>query len=200
MRAEAARRVLGYTPLGWALRRVEQVALRRLGVLPRDRVLDLGCAGGGGLRGIAARGGQAFGLEPSLHTLRWTRGSVEGRAQLIAADFGRLPFRSGAFDKVICTNAFHRCPDPAATLRELKRVLRPGGLLVLVDPRADHPVARIAVEWLERVALGVARARTHSVEEWKKMLATAGFAAADARPGSRWRPAEHAEVFVEATT
>ena len=52
-------------------------------------------------------------------------------------DAGRLPFRRAAFDALVSTEAFHWFPDQRAALAEFRRVLRPGGrlLLAVVNPR-----------------------------------------------------------------
>jgi demethylmenaquinone methyltransferase/2-methoxy-6-polyprenyl-1,4-benzoquinol methylase len=61
------------------------------------------------------------------HQVRWIRG-----------DAGRLPFNDGTFDVVTSTEAFHWFPDQDAVLREVYRVLTPGGrfLLAMVNPPA----------------------------------------------------------------
>jgi SAM-dependent methyltransferase len=56
----------------------------------------------------------------------------------VQGDAGRLPFRTGSIDAVVSTEAFHWFPDQRAALREFRRVLRPGGelMLALVNPRS----------------------------------------------------------------
>jgi ubiquinone/menaquinone biosynthesis C-methylase UbiE len=62
--------------------------------------------------------------EPS--TVAWVQG-----------DAAQLPFRDATVEAVVCTESFHWYPDQAAALREIRRVLRPGGtlLVALVNPR-----------------------------------------------------------------
>lgn len=62
----------------------------------------------------------------------------------VRADVGRLPFPEGAFDLVLCNHVLQEVPDEEAALREIHRVLRPGGTAVLQVP----------------VALGLAATRT----------------------------------------
>ena len=53
-------------------------------------------------------------------------------------DLYALPYKDGAFTLVVCRNAFHLLPEPAAALAELLRVLSPGGRIVLLDPIVDE--------------------------------------------------------------
>jgi SAM-dependent methyltransferase len=101
-------------------------------------VLDVGC--GTGL--LAARlrrelrGVRIVGCDFSAGMLAQAR-RHDARAAWVRGDAGRLPFRDGAFDAIVSTEAFHWFPDPHAALRELARVLRPDGrlLVALVNPR-----------------------------------------------------------------
>lgn len=187
------------SPLGRALKRIERVAIGRLGVRPLEKVLDIGCGSGDGLRAIASRGGFAYGLDLSSGMLARASRNVEARGHLVRGDAITLPYRAGAFDKIVCANSFHHYFDHRAALREIRRVLKPQGLLVIVDPRRDHFAGRVAVNLVERHLLGFGRVEAHSLEDWRSLLAEAGFSIADVRAGPIWRPADHAEVFVEAT-
>ena len=53
-------------------------------------------------------------------------------------DLYALPYKDGAFDLVVCRNAFHLLPDPATALAELQRVLGPHGRIVVLDPVVDE--------------------------------------------------------------
>jgi ubiquinone/menaquinone biosynthesis C-methylase UbiE len=189
-----------YTPLGFALRRVQRLAVNRLGIRPLERVLDIGSGPGDALRSIATMGGMGFGLDLSLEMLKNARRYLGRRAPLVCGQAENLPYADGSFDKIVCTNVFHHSADPLATLREMRRVLRKGGLLVLADPRPDHPASRLAVDIIERQLLGMKEVHLHTFEEWRTMLSEAGFTAADVRPGPIHRLTAYAEVFVEATT
>jgi ubiquinone/menaquinone biosynthesis C-methylase UbiE len=119
------------------------------------RVLDVGCGTGQ----LVARLRQALprtsvvGCDFSTGMLGRARARNRGET-FVCGDAGRLPFQSGAFDAVVSTEAFHWFPDQHAALREFRRVLRPGGrlLLVLVNPRfavtgrAMHLASRVVGE------------------------------------------------------
>lgn len=92
-------------------------------------VLDLGAGVGDNLSTMAAMG-PAVGLELSASAAR--RAS---RAGVVAVgDGARLPFREGAFDRVVCTEVLEHVEDPDAVLKEAARVLGPGGLAFVTSP------------------------------------------------------------------
>jgi len=187
------------TLLGLELRRIQRHALDRLRVVPGQRVLDLGCGPGDGMARLGTTGAVAIGLDYSGGMLDQARKVAANAGRLARGDAGRLPFRDGAFDKVVCTNSFHHYPDHVGALREMRRVLRPGGLLVLVDPRKDHLFGRFAVDFGENVIFGLKEVRVFSVAEWATMLRDVGFSDARVTHGPVWQPVAWAEVFVEAT-
>ncbi len=103
-----------------------------------QRVLDVGC--GTGLLAARVRrelpGTHVAGCDFSNGMLRQAR-ARERAGWWVQGDAGHLPFRAGAFDAVVSTEAFHWFPDRPAALAEFRRVLRPRGrlLLALVNPR-----------------------------------------------------------------
>jgi len=114
--------------------------------LPTGRVLDVGC-GTGELAGrLADRGWEVVGLDLCELMLRRANSKLNGnagRVRLTVADSDCLPFDAGAFDVVTCANSFHHYPDQEGVVRELYRVLRPGGRLLLLDGWSDHFLGRI---------------------------------------------------------
>jgi ubiquinone/menaquinone biosynthesis C-methylase UbiE len=121
-------------------RPVHDAVLRALRAEPCARVLDIGC-GTGRLaeRLVAERVPSVVGCDFSAGMLAQAAerlASAGSRVALARGDATRLPFADATFDAAVSTEAFHWFPDQAAALRELRRVLRPGGrvLLALVSP------------------------------------------------------------------
>jgi ubiquinone/menaquinone biosynthesis C-methylase UbiE len=97
----------------------------------RGRVLDLGCGTG---RSLALFGADAtvVGLDPAWDSLRRARRRAPG-VWLVMASAEALPFRDQTFDTVISALVFCSVPDPRRGLREVRRVLRPGGTLRMIE-------------------------------------------------------------------
>lgn len=119
--------------------RAQSSALVRLDVQPTDRVLEIGFGTGQLLRQIAKRAvdGYVGGVEPSelmLHKgeQRTWRMRKDGRVEIKWGIADALPWPDGRFDKVAALHCFHLWGDPARAIAEVRRVLKPGGLFVLV--------------------------------------------------------------------
>ncbi|WP_337692465.1 class I SAM-dependent methyltransferase [Ornithinimicrobium pratense] len=101
------------------------------------RVLDAGCGSGPLAAALRERGAlvSAFDLSPGMVTLARERLGDDVDVQV--ADLGeRLPYDDDSFDVIVCSLALHYLEDWAAPLAELRRVLRPGGRLIISVP---HP-------------------------------------------------------------
>lgn len=186
------------TPLGRALARIQKDAIRRLNLKGGELVLDLGCGPGDGMRQIGALGAKAVGLDYSEGMLAQAKPRIIAQGRLTRGDAGQLPFRDAVFDRIVCTNSFHHYPDRVAALKEMRRVLKRGGQLVLVDPRKGSPITWALIELGERRIFGLEEVGTYTVEQWKELCREAGFAATNIAPGPIWSPAKRSEVFVEA--
>jgi SAM-dependent methyltransferase len=131
----AAAREIGRQPAGSAILDVPVgggVALRSL-------------RRGQGVRYIAADISQTM-LDRTLALAR--EHGVSGQVEPVVADVGELPFGDGEFDLVVSFTGLHCFPDPHAALREMSRVLHPGGVLtgssVLLDSGLRHLPLRVA--------------------------------------------------------
>jgi SAM-dependent methyltransferase len=128
----------GGTPTQIRLRRR---FLRFVPVRPSDRVLEVGCGSGVVLRDLAAmvgRRGAVVGVDTSRTVLAAARrlcrpAAGRGRIALRLADAARLPFAAGRFDAALGITVILHVSDPIAVVREMARVIRPGGRVGLQD-------------------------------------------------------------------
>ncbi|MEW1698271.1 class I SAM-dependent methyltransferase [Streptomyces sp. NPDC093249] len=122
-------------------------AVESIGLRPGDAVLDAGCGTGRALpplRAAVGPSGTVLGVDLTPEMLEQAvlagRGGPGGSAALLRADVGRLPVRDGALNAVFGAGLVSHLADPVADLRELARVVRPAGRLVLF-----HPIGRAAL-------------------------------------------------------
>jgi ubiquinone/menaquinone biosynthesis C-methylase UbiE len=145
---------------------VDQARLRS--VLEQEgrppRVLDVACGTGILLSQLLGQVPEieAYGIDASADMLAHARIRLHGlpQVQLQQVEVGtgekaHLPYTLEIFDLVTCTNALHDMPDPVGTLVGLRKLLAPGGQLVLEDfARREPPFPWRAFEWLVRLVIG----------------------------------------------
>jgi len=103
------------------------------------RVLDAGCGSGPLMAVLRDQGAIVTGFDKSARMLELARRRLGDDADLQVADLGsRLPFADGTFDDVIASLVLHYLEDWGPALAELRRVLKPGGRLIV---SVDHPFA-----------------------------------------------------------
>lgn len=103
------------------------------GLEPGMQVLELGCASGelsGFMHGVGAK---VTGVDKSPVMLARAQGLLPG-PHYLCADATHLPFADAGFDQVMAASLLNLLPDPRAALLEWRRVLRPGGRLLLLQP------------------------------------------------------------------
>ena len=125
----------GARPADWALSEDRQLptyeaALRRVGLEPGQRVLDIGCGAGAFLRLVAARGGEPYGIDASETLVAFARTRLPN-ADLRVGEMEDLPWQDDTFDVVTGFNSFFFANDMVAALREAGRVAKPGAPVVI---------------------------------------------------------------------
>ena len=120
----------------------ERPAMIRLaGEVTGRRILDAGCGSGALTAQLRARGAVLTGLDGSPAMLELARKRLGPGVPLHTGDLAQpLPFASGAFDDVVASLVLHYLQDWSAPLAEFKRVLRPGGRLIL---SVNHPTVAV---------------------------------------------------------
>ena len=152
-----------------------------LGEKPYKRVLDLGCGAGHASFAAAAVVPEVTAYDLSAEMLAVVEGAARERGlanirtQQGAAE--SLPFGDASFCAVVSRMSAHHWRDLPAARREIRRVLRPGGKVMLIDiAGADDPLADT---WLQSVELlrNPSHVRDYSGTEWAAMFREAGFTA-----------------------
>jgi SAM-dependent methyltransferase len=115
---------------------------------PPARVLDCGCgAGEYVLRLCADAGFDAHGVEYSADKV--ARASLAPRldGRVRQGDLAHLPFETGAFDAALLNEVLEHVPSETSALREIHRVLRLGGVLIVASPNRLFPFETHGVAW-----------------------------------------------------
>ncbi|MBN1845712.1 MAG: class I SAM-dependent methyltransferase [Sedimentisphaerales bacterium] len=151
------------------------------------RILDIGCGTGTLLMHCLAFGDRirsGFGLDMSENMLHYAREKAQlcdgqDRLAFTLGDAEHLPFPEAYFDLITCCNSFHHYPHQDRAAGEMRRVLRPGGRLILIDGCRDDPLGHFIFD------ICVARAENHvhhcSARRFERLLTQAGFDTVDQR-------------------
>lgn len=159
-------RMFTHKTLSEALAMVDEAALRsvktREGRPPR--VLDVACGTGILLSQLLdlLPNLEAYGIDASADMLAQAQALLSGlpqvrlkQVELATSGSASLPYAPATFELITCTNALHAMPDPVGILVELRRLLAPGGHLVLEDfAKRSPPFPWRAFEWLVRLVVG----------------------------------------------
>ena len=136
-------------------------ALEALNVRPGECVLDLACGGGPNFSGIVTElgpGGLLVGLDYSPGMLKKAcqrlRQHQWGRINLLLGDASRLPFADNVFDRAICTYSLKVIPPYRQALDEVVRVLKPGGVFIVLDGKPSSGTTRFLNSLAIRLARG----------------------------------------------
>lgn len=128
--------------------------------LPRDggHVLDVATGTGLVAEALLSRGFRVTGLDQSPGMLAAARGRFAGRVELVEASADALPFPDASFDHLTFTYLLRYVDDVPATLRELTRVVRPGGTVAMLEFGLPRAAWRPLWELYVRVGLPAAGA------------------------------------------
>lgn len=155
-------------------------ALRHVAVEKHHTILDVGCGGGRTVSKLAevATEGKVYGVDYSEASIASTartnaRRIALGRVEVRVASVSELPFADDTFDLVTAVETHFWWPHLPSDIREVQRVLKPGGLLVIaaeVYKGAGTMLSRLAEEHSGRTGMTLL-----SADEHRQLLADAGY-------------------------
>jgi ubiquinone/menaquinone biosynthesis C-methylase UbiE len=122
------------TPLNLAKR---IAVIERYVAVRGRRVLDCGCGAGEYVLALCQRGADAWGIELSRDKLTTAPAPVAGRVSV--GDLQDIAFRNATVDIALMNEVLEHVPDDSRALREVNRVLKPGGVLLIFSPNRRHP-------------------------------------------------------------
>ena len=173
--------------------KVTDWGLAHVSVKERDTVLDVGCGGGRTVTKLAAMAakGKVYGIDFSEESVaaskrtnaRWIE---MGRVEIRHASVSQLPFPDGMFDLITAVETHFWWPNLPGDLREVFRVLKPGGTFAVIAEiykGANTTMARLCEKYAPVTGLTFL-----SVDEHREMLANAGYSDIQItpEPGKGW--------------
>ncbi len=170
--------------------------------LPPGAVLDAATGEGRNLPPLLALGRPVTACDASAAALGKIPAPLRQRVALVESDLAELPLPSASFAFVLLSDVVETLPDPVAVLRELGRLLVPGGLLLLNIPDSDDGIAGIEMEptaangWLYR---GRYYFRFYSRAEAEALIVEAGLALVESHVAT-WHEEPHPHFRPEAHT
>ena len=155
-------------------RPIVEPTLQLMHLAPADVVLDVGCGGGWLVRELASRvpRGHVVGMDVSDEMIARARHASSNvrNAEFVVGSVHAIPRESDSFDKFISVESSYYWPDPAGGIRELFRVLRPGGSAwILINYYRDNPYCH---QWAKLLAIPT---QLLSGDEWAGLFRAAGF-------------------------
>lgn len=154
-------------------------ALLASGVASRGALLDVGCGAGHLSFAVASLLARVVASDPSPSMLATVAAAARERGfphlETLQAGAHRLPFAAGEFDVVASRYSAHHWLDVPAALREMRRVLAPGGRLLMIDLLGgETPLADTHLQALELLR-DPSHVRDFTRVEWRALLMEAGF-------------------------
>ena len=154
--------------------------LKHVSIEKHHTILDVGCGGGRTVSKLAALAtqGKVYGVDYSEESVAATKRTnaqwIElGRVEIRHGLVSQLPFPDGMFDLVTAVETHFWWPDLPGDMREVFRVVKPGGTLVLVAEvykGANTTVSKLAEKYASRTGMTLL-----SVDEHRELLSEAGF-------------------------
>jgi len=146
--------------------------------LPTDRLLDIATGGGHVARTFSPYVDQivASDLTPEILHHAGVAFAEQGITNIETqiADAESLPFGDGSFEIVTCRIAPHHFPHPDRFVREVARVLTPGGRFILIDSTVPDGDAGVFVNRIEKLR-DPSHVRSLTIAEWQTLLTDNGF-------------------------
>ena len=174
------------------LRAAQSKVISLLNIQPNVHFLDIGCGTGwavGQAANLVKGNGLFYGVDLSPRMIEKAKSNFSGKDNFhfLQANSESIPLDDNFFDIIICTNSFHHYLHPDKALREMRRLLKSGGKLYLLDPLADSWITKF---WDMLAKLKEPEhVKFYSTKEFQQLFKQAGLKYSSA--ATNWRQGIH---------
>lgn len=137
----------------WVENKRVRAVLRKLNARPEHRILDVGCGAGYMLSQLSksATGGELHGIDLSKSMSERAQQLLGNTAKIVHGDAEQMPYADAYFDRVIASSLFSHVLHPETVVLQLKRILKPDGLIV-ISVCDDDRIER-GIRWTQTLGL-----------------------------------------------
>lgn len=169
-----ADRGLGKFSMYWFARRYYAALVRRYAPSGGGKLLELGC-GLGHLLGLLQDDFACTGIDLIDYSIEQTRlNAPKAEAYQMSAD-DLSSFEAGAYSVVVALHLVEHLPDPQNTIRQVNRLLKPGGLFLFATPHPDYSLRRFKDHVNDAIGKDKTHINVHPPQVWKQWCETNGF-------------------------
>lgn len=154
-------------------------AIEKLAFENGDKVLDVACGIGDLLKRLKEKSLiDIYGVDISSKMVEESRKNLNGNNNIKVGNVESIPFDNEMFDSVITTAAFHHFQNPIEAIKDIKRVLKPGGRIIIYDFTLPIVVRQMVNPFIKLSPEG--DVKFYSLKEIKEMFTNEGFESIEA--------------------
>ncbi len=152
-----------------------QKTLKKIELRSGDRLLDIGCGTGALLEKLKEKYPEAIlaGIDPTQEMIDIAGKRLLKKVHIEQSWAEKLPFEDEAFDVIVSCNVFHYIREPRVALKEVMRILKPTGRVVITDWCNDYMTCQVLDLFLR--AFNKAHFKTYKQSECHELLSLSGF-------------------------
>jgi 2-polyprenyl-3-methyl-5-hydroxy-6-metoxy-1,4-benzoquinol methylase len=169
-----ADRGLGRFSMYWFARRYYAALVRRYAPAGGGRLLEMGC-GLGHLLQLLQDDFDCVGIDLIDYSIEQTRINAP-KAEAHQMDVAEIDqFESGSFSVIVALHLVEHLPDPPQTIRQVNRLLKPGGLWLFATPHPDYSLRRFKDHENDAIGKDKTHINVHPPEQWRAWCEQSGF-------------------------
>ena len=169
-----ADRGLGRFSMYWFARRYYAALVRRFAPAGQGNLLELGC-GLGHLLGLLQEDFRCTGIDLIDYAVEQTRKNAPGACAIQGDAASTDRFADGAFDAVVALHLIEHLPRPQAMIREVHRILQPGGLWLFATPHPEYALRRYKDPTTDAAGKDPTHINVHPPAVWRAWCEESGF-------------------------